>query len=108
MGRPCPAHDIPQFNCIDCRRIATLRQAAEDGPHRAGRSSIGGYTGTIHRASTECAQPSRGPVTDLSTIGGFGLDHDELSTMNTRLELSLSDTDYIYEIAQRLRDKPRR
>jgi hypothetical protein len=24
-----PAHDIPQFDCMDCRSIATLRQAAE-------------------------------------------------------------------------------
>ena len=31
-GRSCPAHDIPQFDCVDCRRIATLRQ---DGGYHA-------------------------------------------------------------------------
>jgi hypothetical protein len=30
MGRSCPDHEIPQFDCMDCRSIA-LRQAAYDG-----------------------------------------------------------------------------
>lgn len=31
MGCSCPIHDIPQFDCTDCRKAALIRQAAEDG-----------------------------------------------------------------------------
>jgi len=31
MGRCCSVHDTPQFDCIDCRRTARIRQAAADG-----------------------------------------------------------------------------
>jgi hypothetical protein len=30
MGRACPVHNIPNFDCIDCRRTASIRQAAAD------------------------------------------------------------------------------
>jgi hypothetical protein len=46
-------------------------------------------------------------VTDLSTIGDFGLDHDDRSAASAMLGVALSDADYIYEVAQRLRDKVR-
>jgi hypothetical protein len=46
-------------------------------------------------------------VTDLSTIGDFGLDDDECSAASATLGVALSDADYIYEVAQRLRDKVR-
>ncbi len=44
-------------------------------------------------------------MTDLSTIGDFGLDDDERSAASSRLGLALSDADYIYEIARRFRDE---
>lgn len=45
-------------------------------------------------------------VTDLSTIGDFGLDDDERSTASAMLGITLSDDDYIYyEVAPRLRDQ---
>jgi hypothetical protein len=31
MDRACPVHNIPQFDCIDCSKVATIRQAAADG-----------------------------------------------------------------------------
>lgn len=43
-------------------------------------------------------------VTDLSTIGDFGLEDDEGGTASSKLGLMLSDADYMYEIARRLRD----
>ena len=45
-------------------------------------------------------------VTDLSTIGDFGLDDDERSAASDRLGVAVSDDDYVYEIARRLRDQP--
>lgn len=44
-------------------------------------------------------------VTDLSTIGDFGLDEDERSVASAKLGVMMSDADYIYEVAKRLRDK---
>lgn len=44
-------------------------------------------------------------MTDLSMIGGFGLDDDERSAANDRLGLPFSDDDYLYEMARRLREK---
>lgn len=44
-------------------------------------------------------------VTDLSTIGDFGLEDDECSSASVLRGVILSDADYIYEVAQRLRSK---
>jgi hypothetical protein len=44
-------------------------------------------------------------VTDLSTIGDFGLDGDKRSAASAKLGVALLDDDYIYEIARRLRDQ---
>lgn len=44
-------------------------------------------------------------VTDLSTIGDFGLDDDEHIAASAKLGVTLSDDDLIYEIARRLRDQ---
>ena len=108
MGRSCPAHDIPQYDCIDCSRIATLRQAAEDGHiELASTVLVDALEPYVERVLKALSHPEA-MVTDLSTISDFGLDNDELSTASTRLEVTLSDTDYIYEVAQRLRDKSRR
>lgn len=29
MGRACQVHNIPNFDCIDCRTTACIRQAAD-------------------------------------------------------------------------------
>lgn len=29
MGRSCLVHDTPEFDCLDCRRTARIRQAAD-------------------------------------------------------------------------------
>jgi len=44
-------------------------------------------------------------VTDLSTVGDFGLDADERSAASAKLGVTLSDADYVYEIARLLRDQ---
>jgi hypothetical protein len=31
MGRACQVHNIPNYDCIDCRRMARIRQLAADG-----------------------------------------------------------------------------
>jgi hypothetical protein len=46
-------------------------------------------------------------VTDLSTVGDFGLDADERFAASARLGVTVSDDDHFYEVAQHLRDKPR-
>lgn len=46
-------------------------------------------------------------VTDLSMIGDFGLDDDERTAASARLGVAMTNTDYIYEVAQRVRDKAR-
>jgi hypothetical protein len=30
MDRACPVHDIPNFDCIDCKMAARIRHAATD------------------------------------------------------------------------------
>jgi hypothetical protein len=44
-------------------------------------------------------------VTDLSTIGDFGLDDAERIAASAKLGVRLLDDDLIYEIARRLRDQ---
>lgn len=44
-------------------------------------------------------------VTDLSTVSDVGLDEDERYAASAELGVTVSDDDYIYEIAQRLRDR---
>ena len=43
-------------------------------------------------------------VTDLSTIGDFGLEDDERCAASAKLGVTLSDDDYVCEIVRRLRD----
>ena len=106
MGRSCPVHDIPQFDCIDCRRIATLRQAAEDGRIELASTVLTDTLEPYVELVLNALNHPEALVTDQSTISDFGLDPDELSTASTRLEVTVSDTDYVYDVAQRLRDKP--
>lgn len=107
MGRSCPVHDTPQFDCIDCRRTASIRQAAEDGRIELASTVLMDTLEPYVELVLNALGHPEALVTDLSTIGDFGLDDDELSSASTRLDVALSETDYIYEVAQRLRDKPR-
>lgn len=103
MGHSCPAHDIPQFDCIDCSKVATIRQAAAEGRiELASTVLVETLELYVERVLTALGHPEA-LVTDLSTIGDFGLDDDERSAASATLGVALSDADYIYEVAQRLR-----
>jgi len=103
MGRACPIHDIPQFDCTDCSKVATIRQVAADGRiELASTVLVETLESYIEGILTAFGHPEA-LVTDLSTIGDFGLEDDERSAASSRLGVTLSDADYIYEVAQRLR-----
>jgi hypothetical protein len=105
MGRSCSAHDIPQFDCLDCRRTASIRQAAADGRiNLASTVLVDTLESYVELVLTALDHPES-LVTDLSTIGDFGLDDDERFAASATLGVALSDADYIYEVAQRLRDQ---
>jgi hypothetical protein len=85
MGRSCPTHDIPQFDCIDCRRTATIRRAAEDGRiELASTVLVDTLDSYVELVLNALGHPDA-LVTDQSTIGDFGLDEDELSITSSRL-----------------------
>jgi hypothetical protein len=106
MGRSCSAHDSPQFDCIDCSRTANIRQAAADGRiELASTVQVDTLESYVEEVLEALGHPSA-LVTDLSTIGDFGLDDDERSTASTTLGVMLLDDDYIiYVVARRLRDR---
>jgi len=105
MVRSCPAHDMPQFDCTDCRRVASIRQAAADG-HIEFASTVLVETleSYVESVLTALGHPEA-LVTDLSTVGDFCLEDDERSAASGRLGVALSDDDYVYEIAGCLRDQ---
>lgn len=104
MGRSCPAHDTPQFDCTDCRRVASIRQAAVDGRFELASTVLVDTLESYVELVLNALDHPEALVTDLSTVGDFGLDDDERSAASSRLGV-LSDADYIYEVAQRLRDQ---
>ena len=104
MGRACQVHNIPNFDCIDCRRTATIRQAAADGRIELASTVLVDAVETYVERVVDALGHPEALVTDLSTIGDFGLDADERSAVSAKLGLTLSDDDYVYEIARRLRD----
>lgn len=107
MGRFCPAHDTPQFDCVECSRTACIRQAAVDGRiELASTVLVDTLEPHIEQALEALGHPEA-LVTDLSTIGDFGLDDKERAAASDRLGVALSDDDYIYEIARLLRGKTR-
>lgn len=108
MGRSCPAHDTPQFDCIDCRRAASIRQTAVDGRIELASTVLVDTLESYVEVVLNALGHHEALVTDLSTIGDFGLDDDERSSASALLGVTLSDADYIYEVAQRLRDLERR
>jgi hypothetical protein len=105
MGRSFPAHDTPQFDCIDCRRTATIRQAAEDGRIELASAVLVDTLESYVELVLNALNHPEALVTDLSTISDFGMDDNERSAASSTLGVILSDDDYIYEVAQRLRDK---
>jgi hypothetical protein len=107
MGRFCPAHDTPQFDCIDCSRTASIRQAAVDGRIELVSTVLVDTLESYVEQVLEALGHPEALVTDLSTIGDFGLEDDERAATSDKLGVTVSDTDFIYEVAQSLRDKTR-
>ena len=105
MGRSCPVHDTPQFDCIDCRRTATIRQTVVDGRIELASTVLVDTLESYVELVLDALGHPEALVTDLSTIGDFGLDDDERSAASATLGVALSDDDYVYEIARRLRDQ---
>ena len=104
MSRFCPTHDSPHFDCIECGRTAQIRQAAADGRIELATTVL---VDTLESSVERVLQALDHPealVTDLSTVGDFGLDDKEIVTASAKLGVTLSDDDRIYEVAQRLRD----
>jgi hypothetical protein len=107
MGRSCPTHDIPHFDCVHCSNVATIRQAAEDGHVELASTVLVDTLKSYVELVLKALKHPEALVTDLSTIGDFGLDDDERSSASALLGVTLSHTDYIYEVAQRLRNRAR-
>jgi hypothetical protein len=105
MGRSCPTHDIPQFDCIDCRRMASIRQVAVDGRIELASTVLVDTLESYVEQVLEALGHPEALMTDLSTIGDFGLEDEERAAASAKLGGTLSDDDYIYEIARRLRDQ---
>ena len=107
MGRSCPTHDIPQYDCIDCSRLATIRQAAEDGRIELASTVLVDTLEAYVEQVLKALNHPEALVTDLSTIGDFGLDDDERFAASAGLGVTLSNDDSLYEVAQHLRDQAR-
>lgn len=105
MGRSCSVHDTPQFDCIDCRRTASICHAAEDGRIELASSVLVDTLEEYVELVLNALGHPEALVTDLSTIGDFGLEDDERCAASAQLGVTLSDDDYVYEIARRLRDQ---
>jgi len=104
MGRACQVHNIPNFDCIDCRTTACIRQAADGRIEVASTVLVDALESYVELVLNALGHPEA-LVMDLSTIGDFGLDDDERFAASDRLGVALSDDDYLYEIARRLRDR---
>lgn len=98
---------------LDCKtrpllqdgRTASIRQAAVDGRiELAATVLVDALEAYVELAVNALGHPEV-LVTDLSTVGDFGLDDDERSTASSRLGMALPDATYIHEVAKRLRDR---
>lgn len=107
MDRSCPVHDIPQFDCMDCSTTARIRQAAADGRIEVASTVLVDTLESHVEQVLEALGHPEALVTDLSTIGDFGLEDEERAASSAALGVPLTDDDYIYEIARLLRDKTR-
>jgi hypothetical protein len=105
MGRFCLYHDIPQFDCVDCRTVATIRQAAEDGRIALAPTVLVDTLAPYVEQVLKALKQPEALVTDLGMIGDFSLDDDDRTAASARLGVGMTNTDYIYEVARRVRDK---
>ena len=105
MGRSCSAHDAPQFDCNDCSRTARIRQAAADGRIELASTVLVDRLESYVEVVLSALGHPEALVTDLSTIGDFGLEDEERSAASDRLGVALSEEDSVYEIARCLRDR---
>lgn len=90
---------------MDCRRTASIRQTAQDGRIELASTVLVDTVESYIDLVLNALNHPEALVTDLSTIGHFGLDDDERSAASSTLGVPLSDADYIIEVAQRLRNK---
>jgi hypothetical protein len=105
MSRFCPAHDSPHFDCIECSRTAQIRQAAADGRiELAPTVLVDALEAHVDLVLRALGHPEA-LGTDLSTVGDFGPDDNEIVAASAKLRVTLSSDDRIVEVAQRLRDK---
>ncbi len=105
MGRACRYHDIPQFDCVDCKAVASVRQAVADGRVELAPTVLVDMLEPYVEQVLEALEHSEALVTDLSKVGDFSLEDEERAAASARLGVVMTDTDYIYEVAQRVRDK---
>jgi len=115
MGKACPDHDEPVFECEHCSATARIRQAVEGG--RIERASdviveiLEPYVDQIRKAidqvceSEEIRMAETAWISDGSCICDFPIEKQELVKLRELLGVPVEDRDYIYEIAKRLRDK---
>lgn len=90
---------------MDCKKTASIRQAAADGHIEIASTVLVDTLESYVELVLKALGHPEALVTDLSTIGDFGLNENECAAASAALGVTLSDDDYIYEIAQRLRDK---
>lgn len=115
MGKACPDHDEPVFECEHCSATARIRQAVQGG--RIERASdvivevLEPYVDQIRKAidqvceSEEIGMAETAWISDESCICDFPIEKQELVKLRELLGVPVEDRDYIYEIAKRLRDK---
>jgi len=115
MGKACPNHDEPVFECEHCSATARIRQAAEGGRIEWASDVIVEvlelYVDQIRKAidevceSEEIGMAETAWISDESRICDFPLEKPELAKLREVLGVPVEENDYIYEIAKRLRDK---
>jgi hypothetical protein len=115
MGKACPDHDEPVFECEHCSSTVRIRQAVQGG--RIERASdvivevLEPYVDQIRKAidqvceSEEIGMAETAWISDESCICDFPIEKQELVKLRELLGVPVEESDYIYEIAKRLRDK---
>ena len=106
MGR-CSKHAEPRFDCETCSTAARLGQAVEYWRvELVPQTLIDVFDDEVQEVLDAIGYPDA-PVTDTSCIGDFQLEWRHRRSAETRLGMSLQDGDYVYEVAQRLRELER-
>jgi hypothetical protein len=114
MGKACPDHVEPVFECEQCSSTARIRQAAADG--RIVRASgviveaLEPYVEQIRKAtdeaceSVEIGMAENAWISDESRICDFPIEQPGLVKLRELLGVPVEERDHIYEVAKRLRD----